>query len=76
MAGSWETMLLAEARSEANALAEQARRTAREYHETGAEGPYQDGLVALTARVKALPTEQAGVVICSLLGIIAWDRRA
>lgn len=72
--GSWEAMLLAEARAEATALADQARRTAQEYHETGAEQPYQDAMVALTARIKALPVEQAGTVIASLLGIIAWNR--
>ncbi|WP_136023715.1 hypothetical protein [Microbacterium sp. K27] len=67
-------MLLAEGRAEASALADQATRTAREYRETGAEQPYQDELVALTARIKALPAEQAGTVIASLLGIIAWGR--
>lgn len=72
--GSWQAMLLAEARAEATALAEQATRTAREYHETGAEQPYQDELIALTARIKALPAEQAGTVIASLLGMIAWSR--
>lgn len=72
--GSWQAMLLAEGRAEANALAEQATRTAREYHNTGAEQPYQDELIALTARIKAIPTEQAVVVISSLLGMIAWNR--
>lgn len=74
--GSWEAMILTEAREEANALAEQALRTAREYHETGSEQPYQDALIALTARIKAVPVEQAPAVISSLLGIIAWNRRA
>lgn len=74
--GSWHEMLLAEGRAEATALAEQASRTAAEYRATGAEQPYQDELIALTARIKAVPAEQAGTVIASLLGIIAWGRQS
>ncbi len=73
--GSWQAMLADEAKREAVALADLAQRTTREYHESGAEQPYQDALVALTARIKALPNEHAGVVIASLLGMLAWQRK-
>lgn len=75
MAGDWYRMVLTEARQEAEGLADQARRTVAEYHANGNTQAYQDGLLALTARIKALPAEQAGMVIADLCGMLAWGPR-
>lgn len=70
--GAWHAMILDEARREAEALVQQAQRTAAEFREHGNSQTYQDGLLTLTARVGAIPTEIAGLVIADLCGIIAW----
>jgi len=76
MAGDWQRMLLAEARSESEALVEHARRAVTEYTEHGGTQVYQDALIALTARIGAVPSAQAGMIIADLVGMLAWgDRR-
>lgn len=72
MGGDWYQMVLNEAKQEAEALADQARRTVAEFHANGNTAAYQDGLLALTARIKALPAELAGMVIADLCGMLAW----
>ncbi|OJU42028.1 MAG: hypothetical protein BGN97_04545 [Microbacterium sp. 69-10] len=68
-------MLLDEARSESEALVEHGKRAVAEYHEHGNSQVYQDALIALTARIRAVPSEQAGLIIADLVGMLAWGGR-
>lgn len=72
MTGDWHRMLIDEARREAEALVEQTQRVTAEYREHGNTQTYRDGLRLLTARIGAIPSEQAGLIIADILGIYAW----
>lgn len=72
MAGEWQRMLLAEAREESEALVAQAARAVSEYRDHGCTQVYQDALLALTARIRAVPRDQAQLVIADLVGMQVW----
>jgi hypothetical protein len=72
MAGDWQGMILHEARREADELVEQAERTVREYVEHGLGQAYEDALIALTARIKAMPEGVRLYVLAAVLGDLAW----
>lgn len=75
MSGSWHQMVLDKAKREAEELAEQARRAVAEHRDNGDTQVYQDALIALTARIRALPTALAPYIIADLCGIIAWRQK-